>query len=414
MTTLTPARATRVVSHSNFSFDEISDCRAYRGDKQETLAGILNLMITGLACGKIVLRAIEDLSADMNFQIRKQMGLKERVSDTTQYELLIDLSPIGFRETLWDQLRKAVDSKAITNNLFEQGILSYDGKGGGSGLGEPPNELCRRNVCDAEGTVFWDTFVLRACLTSSLARPCLDQEIIPSKKGEATTFPIMLERDVKQFPRLFRYITGDAGLASKTNAKKVLDLGKVYFFQIKGNFNRVFPLASRLLSSSPVVAETNERAQGMHICRQLRRIEVPPEIKFPGATQFVGVRQIRTKNDGVIETEDRVFITAIPWEELSADKLLLLARLHWGIENNANWTCDVIFKEDTRRPCNQGNGPLVALWIMAIAYNIVAIFRAHLPLKDRQPQRWERARELIYQAFLGVGYSERKFIFDLV
>lgn len=414
MSTLTSKRALRVVARTKLSFDEVQDCRAYRGSQQQTLPAIMRLMIAGLACGKMVLRAIEDLSTDINLRIARQIGLKGRVSDTTQYELLSRTPPEGFRKTLWGQIRKDIDSKAITNNLFTQGVISYDGKGGGSGLGEPPNELCRRSVCDAKGTIFWDVFVLRGCLTSSSARPCIDQEIIPEKKGEATTFPIMLERDVKRFPRLFRYVTGDAGLASRTNAQKTLELNKVYFFQIKGNFSRVFPLANGLLSMSPVVAETNERAQGLHVCRQLRRIEIPPEVSFPGATQFVGVRQIRTKDDGTIETEDRVFITAIPLDELSADKLLLLVRLHWGIENGANWTCDVIFEEDTRRPCNQENGPLVAIWLMAIAYNIVAVFRSHLPLKDRRPERWERTRELIYQALLGLGCSEEKLIDNFV
>jgi predicted transposase YbfD/YdcC len=342
------------------------------------------------------------------------MGLKDRVSDTTQYEILVRTRPEGLREALWEQLRKDIDSKAISNDLLSEGVISYDGKGAGSKLGEPPNELCRGCVCDSKGTAFWDLFILRSCLTSSSARVCIDQEVIAAKSGEATTFPSMLERDVKQFPRLFRYITGDAGLASQTNAQKVLELNKLYLFQIKGNFGRLYPLAESLLDSSPVIAETTERSQGCQVRRELRRVAVPAEVSFPGATQILGVSQIRTKSDGTVETEHRVFITAVPWQELSAAKLLKLVRLHWGIENGANWTADMIFEEDTRSPCYQGYGPIVVSWLLLLAYNIVAVFRAHLPLKDRRPERWERARELIYQAFLSLGIERIRRLVPIV
>jgi len=210
----------------------------------------------------------------------------------------------------------------------------------------------------------------------------------------------MFERDVKQFPRLFRYVTGDAGLASHSNAAKVLEHKKMYLWQIKGNFSKLYPLASKLLSASPLEAQTSEAYQGSTVTRQLRRITVPENVKFAGATQFVGVRSIRTDKSGTTITEDRVFITSIPKDELSPKRLLKLVRLHWGIENNCNWTVDMIFEEDSRRPCNLENGPIVITWLLLFAYNLVAIFRAHLPLKDRLPERWERARELIYQAFL--------------
>ncbi len=408
MPILTAARAARVVVRSELAFDDVPDSRAYRGPKQQKLGAIMRMMVAGFASGKMVLRSTEDFSADMDGRILRQMGLTGPVSDTTQYEILGRTEPEGFREALWRQLRSDIDSKAITNDLFPGGVVSYDGKGAGSELGEAPNELCRSSVCDAEGTAYWDVFALRGCLTSSSAQPCIDQEIIDGKSGEATTFPVMLDRDVKQFPRLFRYVTGDAGLPSATNAQKVLDLEKVYFWQIKGNFGRLFPLASMLMESAPVEAETTERYQGSEVCRELRRIPVPADVSFPGARQFVGVRQVRTENDGTVETEDRVFISAVPWDELSPAMLLKLVRLHWGIENGANWTADMIFEEDSRRPCNQGNGPIVVTWLLLLAYNIVSVFRAHLPLKDRRPERWERARELIYQAFLGLGLERRR------
>jgi hypothetical protein len=403
MSVLTPARAARVVARSKLHFDAVHDTRAYRGERRQPLPAVLQLLVAAFACGKMVLRATEDFSRDIPKSIASKMGLRGTVSDTAQYELLCRTSPDGLREALWRQVRADVDAKAVTNDVFVGGAVSYDGKGAGSGWGEAPNDACRESVCDAEGTAFWDLFALRACLVSSSARPVLDQELIPSKKGEATTFPAMFERDVRRFPKLFRYVLGDAGLASASNAQHVLNHSKVYVWQIKANFKRLFPLALEVLACARVVATTSERYQGTEVRRELRRVAVPEGVSFPGATQLLGIRQIRTHSDGSVETEDRVYITAIPWQELTPTALLRLVRLHWGIENGANWTADMILQEDTRRPCNQGFGPNVCSWLILLAYNIVSVFRAHLPDKDGKPQRWERARELIYQAFLGLA-----------
>ncbi len=400
MAVLTQARAFRAVAQSKLDFSAVQDKRAHRSNKQQKIGGILNLLVAAFTCGKMKLRSIEDFSADISEKNRRHLGLTTRVSDTTQFEMLKRTPPKGFLQTLQQQIRRGIKSKAITNDLFAGGVVSYDGKGAGSGLGEAPHKLCKSSVCDKNGTLFWHVFALRASLTSSSARPCVNQEIIRSKKGEATTFPLMFKRDVKKFPRLFRYVTGDAGLASKSNAEIVLKHNKHYIWQIKGNFSRLYPMASELLAKTPVESETSEVYQGAIVTRQLRRIAMPADVQFPGATQFVGVRSIRTDKSGVIESEDRVFITSIPINELSPARLLKLVRLHWGIENNCNWTADMIFDEDSSRPCNLENGPVVIPWLIILAYNIVAVFRAHLPRKDNLPERWERARELIYQAFL--------------
>lgn len=407
MGVLTSARASKVIARAKLDFQNVEDTRAYRGNKPKSLDVIMRLLVAGFACGKMVLRSIEDLSADIDPTTRKKMGLAGRISDTCLYEMLERTPTAGFRETLWKGLRRDLDSKAITNDLFAGGAVAYDGKGAGSGWGEAPNGECRTLKCDDKGTELWDVFALRACLISSSARPVIDQELIPSKKGEATTFASILERDVKRFPRLFRYVTGDAGLASARNAQKVIDLLKLYLFQIKENFGKLYPLALSLLDKAKVVAQTTEHYQGYVVKRELRRVKTPSDVSFPGAKQFLGVRQIRTYDDGSIETEDRVYITAIPWHELKPSKLLQLVRLHWGIENGANWTADMILQEDSRRPCYKGFGPNVTSWLILLAYNLISVFRTHLPKKDNNWVSWERSRELIYQAVLGVVHQGR-------
>ena len=47
-------------------------------------------------------------------------------------------------------------------------------------------------------------------------------------------------------------------------------------------------------------------------------------------------------------------------------------------------------------------------WLRLLAYNVVAVFRAHLPKRDGHTEAWERSRELIHQVWLYVG---RCFVF---
>ena len=117
-----------------------------------------------------------------------------------------------------------------------------------------------------------------------------------------------------------------------------MELNNVYLFQLTGNVSCLYPMARALLALAPVTAESTERAKGMQVYRDLRRVNVPSEVDFPGAKQLIGVHEIRIEDDGSVETEDRVFITAVPWEELSSNELHNLVRLHWVIENGCNWT----------------------------------------------------------------------------
>lgn len=402
MSELTEARALRVVRRNKLDFTPVADPRRPYGTLF-ALDGLLRLHVAALASGKQTLRAIEDFGSDLSAQGLRTLGFSKAPADTTLYDLDSRLSPEGFREVLWQLVRADLDSKAVANDIFAGGVLTLDGKGCGSGMGVAPNKVCRTSVCDAVGTTYWDVFALRAVLTSSVARPALDQEFIDGKHGEATTFGPMLLRIANRFPELFRYITTDAGLASAHNAEVVLQLHKVYVFAIKANFKRLFPLAQELLRDAEVVALTLDRAQGCLVQRELRRVGVPADEKFPGATQLWGVRQTCTTDEGVVTTEDRVFITNTPWDELSPKRILTLVRLHWGIENNANWTADMVFAEDTQCSCRAGNGVLVLSWLRLLAYNVVAVFRAHLPRRDGRTEAWERSRELIYQAWLYLG-----------
>jgi predicted transposase YbfD/YdcC len=91
--------------------------------------------------------------------------------------------------------------------------------------------------------------------------------------------------------------------------------------------------------------------------------------------QIVRIRRARTIS-GTTSTEDSYYITS---EHRDADKLLSMARQHWGIEAN-HWILDVAFNEDRSR-ARKDNA----------AHNLVTIRRFVLNLLRRNPETKHRS-----------------------
>ncbi|HYO54353.1 hypothetical protein [Archangium sp.] len=172
---------------------------------------------------------------------------------------------------------------------------------------------------------------------------------------------------------------------------------------LKENFQRLYDKAWVLLAVALVKVRTRERVKGEWVERELRVVEMPPEEDFPGARQLVWVRQKRERDGGLPKVETRLFLTSVESRELSAEQMLTLVRRHWGIENGPNWTADVVLEEDTASPCLRGKAPFVLSWLRLLAYNLLALLRAHLPVRDGMPASFERTMEVLYQGLLGLA-----------
>lgn len=399
---ITLARAAKFVRRARFDADALEDPRSPRGRRHD-FVGMLRLLVLGMVCGKSALRAIEEVCERLQPRLRKRMGLRGTVSDTALYELLAQMTPDGLRETTWRQLRSDLDAKVVVNDLFPVGVLSMDGKGAGGGKGHAPHPVCRETTCDTQGTPAWHLFTVRACLTSSSACPVVDQEFMSSQYGEATLFPEVLARAVKAFPKLFEVVTYDAGGTSIANAEKVLEHGKHYVFAFKSSYHQLFPMACELLSRRRVAAQSRERANGVEVVRELRRVAPPEGFRFPGVRDLWSVKQVRIGEDGKIEREERIFVTSLDPERFDDEQVLQLVRMHWRIENNAHWTFDIVLEEDSSAPCTSGAGLLVTSWLRILAFNLLSAFRAHLPAKDGHRRNWSYCRELIKDALTMVG-----------
>ena len=79
---------------------------------------------------------------------------------------------------------------------------------------------------------------------------------------------------------------------------------------------------------------------------------------------------------GKTEEETRYFMTSLEPTVLSAQQVLEAVRMHWGIENCANWTLDALWKEDSA-PWTSRAMTLVA-YIRMMAFNVIARLKTRL------------------------------------
>lgn len=90
-----------------------------------------------------------------------------------------------------------------------------------------------------------------------------------------------------------------------------------------------------------------------------------PHLEWPGACQVLRIertREIKNKSS----TEIAYYVTSLPPAEAGPDRLLALARAHWGIENNLHWRRDVSMNEDRCR-VRSGARPLASIRNLALA-----------------------------------------------
>ena len=93
--------------------------------------------------------------------------------------------------------------------------------------------------------------------------------------------------------------------------------------------------------------------------------EVVPHLGWPGAAQVLRIERIREIKDKT-STEIAYFVTSLPSSEAGPDRLLALARGHWGIENKLHWRRDASMNEDRCR-VRAGARPLASIRNLVLA-----------------------------------------------
>jgi hypothetical protein len=401
---VTEAQARRAVRRADFPWDERVDDPRAEWNQRHAHHGLLSVLAAAFACGRIHLRRVEDFTADLDGAARRKLGLKARASDSTFYRLLSEQKPAGLRETAQAQVRALIDGKVVENDIFPLGVASFDGKQVWTSATSFV-EGAQTRLDEKSGVLTASLFSMRAVLTSSQVRPCLDLELIGDKEGESPAFRVVFPRVCEKFGGQFEIVTGDAGLACRENALLVQGRGKYYLFGLKGNQPKLHALAEEMFNACPGSLKTRavEPRNGSVIIRELHTITVKDvtEVNMAGAQQLWRVRQQTFAGDKLVVEELRYFISGIPPTLLSPTQQLALVRLHWGIENNHHWTMDVALTEDDVQPCQQSSEAIeVVAWLRVLGYNLLAAWRARADKKDRQPMPWARCMEQLRDALV--------------
>lgn len=386
--------------------EKVVDPRRARG-RRHGHHGLLALVAVAFACGRTVLRQMEDLSTDLGRTARRVLELPRKVSDTALYLLLGRQRPDGLRETVWAMVKELFEKKVFQHDLFPHGVMSFDGKSTFTST-RRRIEGAKESVCPKNGKPMFSFASMRACLTSCGARPCVDLELIPEKTGESPAFRTVFRRMAEHFSRLFLIVTADAGMTCRENAALVTEAAKHYLFALKGNQEHLFALAQERLppGATRPRAYTTEQRGGVRVDRELYSLTVKdaPEVSFPGLQQFWCVRQVTFTREGRPgPTEVRYFLSSIPPALLTDHEQLALVRLHWGIENGLHWTLDTMLQEDDRQPCQTSKASIeVVAWLRVIGFNLLAAWRSRAARKDNQPLPWRRAMEQLRDALVTV------------
>ena len=350
---------------------------------------LVNALMQGLISGCKSFREIE----------KKTGMLGRRVPDTTLHDLAVELDPEPLEEELARGVKEANRSHELDNSELPVRLTVIDGKN----LSTTSKSIDKYSINRSQkGCAKYVQHVLRAFHASSRVKLLMAQQRMPRGTNEKAILTDFLDKIVAYYGRtnLLEVFSFDAGFTSAKNSKAVIERGYHYIFALKNP--QMYPItraAIELLSNKtkPDKTET-EHANGKEITRTLYCC-APPQVKdWEHARQLWRLQKVTThRRTGEVTTENRYYVTSLPACRLSPSQVLRAIRLHWSIENNANWVMDTAWEED-KRPF--ANIALESISLMRmIAYNIVARFKLR---RLRRPAAiswsWEETLEIIKTA----------------
>ena len=396
------------------------------GKVRHRMPSLLYALQLGLLSNQPTLRDVEAMTTALGRWGRSL--IPSRVSDTTLDAAARSLEPEYLRGKLVQQVREFYRSKSLRPVGLPFGVAVIDGKNlatldhDADGTAHARSSENKKWQRSGDSTYYLMPAV-RATLTSAESKPCIYQEAIPPGRGESTQCSAFVDALHVAYGRsgMFEVLDLDAGFTSLANADHIDNLGYSYVFGVKGNQAELFAEAQTLLTALAGQTEPEamcpwERRNGKRIRRSLWRTS-----EMQGFENSVGtwshlrqtwlVRQDTEGPTGEIETEDRYFVTSLPWNRLKPREILALVRNHWGVENDTFNSLDLQWREDDAPWCTRGR----AIWglglLRLMAYNVAQLLRRRrLRTKDERgrwhtPMSWRQLFKTIERALDGVFVS---------
>jgi hypothetical protein len=385
----------------------LPDLRGRQGARYAYLTLVYSLLLGCLvAAGS--LRSVEALCAQLALWVRRTLHIPGRISDTKLRDTLLGLDRKALVQALHRQVKAEHRRGNLKPHFLPFGFAALDGKQlamlddwGHDGVQE---------VHPDKGAPYGLARVHRAFLLSSRAQVCLHQRAVPGATNEVGTVCDFTSELIAAYAQtaLFEVLGFDAGNSSLAHTTLIHQANLGYLAAIKSNCGDIHAEALRLLSKQ--TAEQAEwsvttRERGCRETRRLWRVSIQGYLGWTHARQLIRVQRVVENERGVVSEGNRYYVTNLATGRLNPAGWLTMIRLYWRIENNGNWTTDVVWKEDTRRtPWIRVPEAVFALSLLRmIALNIVAVLRSMSRREwDSKRVPWKEVVHALYVLFKAV------------
>jgi len=366
--------------------EQVADPRGAQGQRWN-LVPLLTAPLVAMAAGVKSFAETEKLTEEMSPAMRKKLGIKRRIPDTTMRNTAVEVSPNELRKAMRRQTKAAHKRKALMPDGFPFGVVAVDGKYTAiySWDGRYSQHQSGADGISDYGLVR----TINCSLVSSRAKVCIDSSPIPSRTNEMGQFKPVINALVGAYKRtkMFAMVSADAGSCSEENGRHVRSKDLHYIFGLKGSQPTL-----QLEARSHLARRTPERADAVTVDIRgnqevTRRLYMTSEMAgfldwtHLRTTLRVESEVVDIKTGEVVEQKEedvnRYFISSLEGDRLTADQWLKLVRMHWGVENNCHNTWDTAFEEDTRTWITTSpKGAMNVMLLRRIAYNMLVLFRS--------------------------------------
>jgi hypothetical protein len=367
--------------------ERVSDPRRRDKRRRWPLAPVLRTTLLGLAAGARSCGECEALTEDLSPAGRKLLGIKRRLPDTTQRDILVKLAPDEIRACLRRQARQAHRRGSLRPSGLPFGVVAMDGKHTAITAWDEAHSQRQGEGAGSESGVHGVVRTFTCTLVSSRAKACLDAAPIPSATNEMGHFAEVFDGLMRSYgrSRLFSMVTADAGSCSNANGEHVVEAGRHYLFGLKQTQPTLHTearaqLARRDAAQADAVSE--DVTTPTLVTRRLYLTQEMAGFEWDHLQTVlrVEVEKVHLDTGQVFPMEEddanRYYVSSLPPEALTPSQWLELVRRHWGVENGCHHTFDTAFAEDDRPwIVNDPQGMVVVLLLRRMAYNLIALFR---------------------------------------
>ena len=395
----------RMLRKPAWSFKRFVSDRRGRQGRRWGFEILMKSLLEGYLSNRSSLRAVERLT-----EIRR----RTRVPDTTLYDFVSHFGVAevaGLRRQLQAQVRSDWRSKSLKPVGVPCGVVAIDNKTVWSGS-EARAPAAAQVVHPANQPAYAQLRMVRSVLISAASKPALDQVVIRPDTNECGMFSEVLAQLEAAYGALVEVYSGDAAFCSEANARLVAKAGKGYIFGLKGNRRELWREATRVLGgvTTALVSTSWEKYQGARVRYHLyRTTELEGYLDWEHLKQVWRIEKERVKQNGQVERENRYYVTNLHVGRFKPAQILQVVRAHWGIENNCNWTMDVVWDEDTKVWCGRGAAIQALSLLRLMAYNLVALWRCRYlrrrAAQQQEKRSWQEFFDLVLQIFSTEGKS---------